>query len=64
MLFWENDVNAQAEVYDMQGRLVAIANIEQGENKLLTSQLATGMYTVLITSEDGQQFVEKLVISQ
>lgn len=64
VLYWKNDIGAQAEVYDMQGRLVAIVNIEQGENKLLASQLATGMYTVLITSEDGQQFVEKLVISQ
>jgi hypothetical protein len=63
VLVWKNEAAAVAEVFDMQGRGVAKIDLEAGENSILNSDLAAGMYTLLITS-NGQQYAEKLVISQ
>lgn len=51
---------ARAEFYSAEGRSVCVCNLNSGTNQILTTHLASGVYFIRITSNDGYS-VRKII---
>jgi hypothetical protein len=61
----ENSVSGRYAVCDLNGQIVFTADINAGQHKIeLPDTVATGVYVLIFTSDDGQRSLAKMVISE
>lgn len=59
----ENDIFQQGSIFNLSGQQVMRFMLSEGETTLNVSQLSTGMY-LMVLSSDGKRATERLLINQ